>query len=168
MISWEAAGALGEILGAIAVVGSLVFVGTQFRQASNQTLQLLWQQTVDNFTANGENARIIALGNEKLDELSPSERFQYGGFLMNLLNAVSLIWEQHQKGLFSDRSYRRVLDTAAFYYIQPGFQALLDGSLYGFESNLEIMNASGFPREMFKEIENVAVEFFGWIPNDDA
>ena len=43
MIGWEAAGALGEIMGAIAVEGALIFEGMQFRQASNQTLQMLWQ-----------------------------------------------------------------------------------------------------------------------------
>lgn len=35
IMNWEAIGALGEVLGAITVIGSLLFVGYQLRQASN-------------------------------------------------------------------------------------------------------------------------------------
>ena len=34
-MNWEAAGAIGEMIGAVAVIGSLLFVGNQLRQAQN-------------------------------------------------------------------------------------------------------------------------------------
>ena len=151
-MNWEAIGAIGEIVGAFAVFGSLIFVGIQFRQSSNQTLQMLYQQTVESFSSSSENSRVVVLGNQDPNALTPQERFQYGALLMNFLNAASLIWEQRKKGLIGESSYKRVLDVASFYYVQPGFQALMDGSLFEAPNSLELMNEAGYPMDMFLEI----------------
>ena len=34
-MGWEAAGAIGEVIGALAVIGSLLFVGNQLRQSQD-------------------------------------------------------------------------------------------------------------------------------------
>ena len=48
-MNWEAIGAFGEIIGAIAVVLSLVYVGKQFRYSSTYALENIYFQTSNNF-----------------------------------------------------------------------------------------------------------------------
>ena len=74
-MNWDAIGAVGEILGALAVVGSLIYVGRQFRHSSTHSLHSLYAQTVSNFSANPANADVIFRGNNDPSQLTDAERY---------------------------------------------------------------------------------------------
>ena len=128
-MNWDAIGAVGEILGALAVVGSLIYVGRQFRHSSTQALHGIYQQTVSNFSANAQNAAVIFRGNQKPNDLTDAERYHYAMLLHDMHNAVSLIWEQHERGLVDTEGKDRILKVAAFYNASPGGRAFWNGEL---------------------------------------
>ena len=126
-MNWEPIGALAELVGAFAVVGSLLYVGKQFRQASTQTTHDRYQQTVNNFSASRENADLIWKGNNHPEELSEAEINHYSMLIANFLFAASLVWEQHQKRIVSDDSFKRIMTIAYYYYSTKGGRAYWDG-----------------------------------------
>ena len=131
-MNWDAIGAVGEILGALAVVGSLIYVGRQFRHSSTHSLHSLYAQTVSNFSANPANADVIFRGNNDPSQLTDSERYHYTMLLHDLHNAVSVNWEQYQRGLINEEAKDRLLKVAALYISSPGGRAWWTGELNGF------------------------------------
>ena len=147
-MNWEIAGALGEIVAAMAVVASLIYLGRQFRIASTQAVQDTYQQTVNSFSASKENAELIFRGSYELDSLNPTERFHYMMLLSGLYSTASLCWEQHQKGVISDAALRRTLVACYHYYTSEGGQAFWNGELSG----IPIRNV--YPDGFVDHIEN--------------
>jgi len=90
-MNYEAIGAFGEIAGAIAVVLSLVYVWRQFRHSSTYALENIYFQTVNNFSATPENARIVRLGDEDFSSLTPDEQRHYSLLMHNLFSAIDAI-----------------------------------------------------------------------------
>ena len=130
-MNWEVASAIGEMLSAVAVVASLIYLGRQFRLASIQAVQDTYQQTVNNFSSSKENADLVYRGSFDLGSLTDGERFHYMMLQSNLFNTASLCWEQHRKGIISDDALRRVLIPSYFYYTTEGGQAFWNGELSG-------------------------------------
>ena len=112
-MNWDAIGAFGEIFGGLAVVGSLLYLGLQFRHSSTIALHGIYQQTVSNFSASPENASIMFRGNQNPGDLTDVERYQYGILLHDLHNVVSLTWEQHQRGLVNREGIDRLMVVAS-------------------------------------------------------
>jgi hypothetical protein len=130
-MNWEIAGSTGEIVGAAAVVASLIYLARQFRLASTQAVQDTYQQTVNSFSASKENAELVYRGSYELDSLSAEERFHYMMLLPGLYNTASLCREQHQKGVISDAALRRTLVASYHFYASEGGQAFWKGELSG-------------------------------------
>lgn len=160
-MNWEAIGAFGEIVGALAVVCSLIFVGRQFREGSKQTTQMMWLQVVDRFSSSTENAAVISRGHKDPKSLSEEEVLQYISVMFELLNVVDIMWEQSRRNLVSDQGMVRVLSACAWHLTMPGGQAFLRGGLGtppiiepGQESWTPLEN--GFikwPKELLLELE---------------
>ncbi|MEQ8694013.1 MAG: hypothetical protein RIC85_01635 [Gammaproteobacteria bacterium] len=125
-MSWDAISATAEIIGAIAVVVSLVYVGRQFRYSSTFALENIYFQTVSNFSAAPDNARIVRLGNADFSSLTPDEQQHYTLLMHNLFSAIDAIYIQRQNGLMTKESSDRGLKVAHFYYSQPGFREMWD------------------------------------------
>ncbi len=126
MMNWDAIGAISEIVGAIAVVLSLVYVGRQFRHSSTYALENIYFQTVNNFSSTPENARIVRLGNEDFSSLTEDEQQHYALLMHNLFSAIDAIYVHRQQGLMTKESAERGLKVAHFYFAQPGFRTMWD------------------------------------------
>ena len=153
IVNWEIAGAVGELIAAIAVVTSLVYLGRQFRLASTQAVQDTYQQTVNTFSASKENADLVYRGSFELASLDPGEQFHYMMLLSNLYNTAALCWEQHQKGVISDEALRRLLVPSYHYYSSEGGQAFWKGKLSG------IPIRDVFPDGFVDHIETESLKF---------
>ncbi len=125
-MTWDAIGAIGEILGAIAVVGSLVYVGRQFRHSSTYALEALYFQTANNFSATRENASVIRRGNADFAELDEDDQQHYMLLMHNLFSALEAIYVQNRDGLANREFTARGMRVAYFYYSQPGFRTAWD------------------------------------------
>jgi len=85
-MNWEAAGAIGEIIGAIAVVSTLIYLSIQIAgtkqaaesQASQRSMEMYssWRSML---VQNAAFAAVLAKANEKI-ELSPDEKIQLEAF----------------------------------------------------------------------------------------
>ena len=115
-MNWEAAGAIGEIIGAIAVVATLGYLASQIRQSRKATLAEIYQNRAH---SRGANSLAVALNASNFHEIA--FRFETSLNEMSAFEAVALLSEQ-EKYLLSmfhhDLMVR--LDNVNFQY-QQGF-----------------------------------------------
>ncbi len=87
-MNWEAIGAIGEILAAIAVVVTLLYLAKQIRQNS-QAVEISalrdtteqWNRWSEVLATSPELADVVARGNKSYKQLSESEAMQYGAYV---------------------------------------------------------------------------------------
>ena len=90
-MNWEAFGAIGEFLGAVAVVGSMVYLAIQIRQArqmfatgAQQQIGDAFQQLMRDIWSNPEVHRIWHIATTKPDDLTDTERERFGMLLYSM------------------------------------------------------------------------------------
>jgi hypothetical protein len=111
-MNWEAIGAVGEIIGAIAVVGTIGYLALQTRQANrlaraNAVLSLQSEMRSHRGAVvfDPELSRIIAKVEENIgDELSEMDRFKLRVRLESTLSSIESVYIQYESGVitFSD------------------------------------------------------------------
>ena len=87
-MNWEAIGAIGEILGAIAVVATLIYLARQIRQNS-QAVEIAalrdtteqWNKWSEVVATSPELADIVVRGNKSYKQLPEIEALQYGAYV---------------------------------------------------------------------------------------
>jgi hypothetical protein len=110
-MSWDAIGAIGDFIGGIAVVVSLVYLATQVRHSARITEQNTrevrasaresifgafsrWRALV----ADERLTRVFVLGCDDLSALSHEERFQFGLLMQDLLYANQVLFTRGHEG----------------------------------------------------------------------
>lgn len=96
-MNWDAIGAVGEIIGAIAVVGSLAYLATQIRtsnlavkQSAAQELMNEMREFYAQISSDNSLATLWTKGVSSPEELSSSEAIQFG----LLITQAVLVWER--------------------------------------------------------------------------
>lgn len=91
-MNWDAAGAIAELLGAIAVFVSLVYLAIQVRQSAGINKASAFQAMIDGVTAHKnhmfgpQNAPLVLRGLRSYSDLSAEDRIQFDNLLTNFLN----------------------------------------------------------------------------------
>jgi hypothetical protein len=122
-------GALGEMIGGIAIILSLIYVGAQIRQNTKATKSATANATVATttawYSAVGNNKQSSTLMWNYLADpysLSPEERFQFvmnfHGLLMSFQNSYYLVTE----GTLDKRIEESITEAIVGIKDQPGFQ----------------------------------------------
>ena len=105
-MNWEAIGAIGEILGAIAVVATLIYLARQIRQNS-QAVEIAalrdtteqWNQWSEVVATSPELAEIVVRGNRSYKQLPDVEALQYGAYVQMFFDCTesyrSLVYEHN-------------------------------------------------------------------------
>lgn len=120
-MNWDAIGAIGESIGAAAVVISLVYLGIQIRQGAALTRlntkamhARAFQDLLDHHSnvhlhvSTREDIRQVlrrALDHE-MQELSDDERMQYGSFMSQQLRSYYTGFTLLQEGLISEEQWQ--------------------------------------------------------------
>jgi len=96
---------LAQIVAALAIVASLIFVGFQVRTSNREQR---YSRKFDNFTIqntvsdfiidNGEVARIYIKGGTDFSSLTTDERSRFINMLVKTIRALDLIYEMHEAG----------------------------------------------------------------------
>ncbi len=94
-MNWEAIGAVGEILAAIAVVVTLVYLAKQIRQNS-QAVQVAalrdtteqWHRWSEVLATSSELADIVARGNKSYKQLPGNEAMRYGAYVQMFFDSA--------------------------------------------------------------------------------
>lgn len=100
-MNWEAMGAIGETLGAVGVIITLIYLATQLRQ-NTKTMRSSTYQTYSALAMNisdyvAEHAELLA----KLargEELSDAEQIQHQMYSMKLFYQMETTYLHHQEG----------------------------------------------------------------------
>ena len=135
-MNWQAIGAVGEILGAIAVFVTLVYLALQIRQNTKVTNAGTSSYINDALArihgairSNGEFADIWLRGCRDLDALSETDRVRFINHLLEMLNLaeyIHLLERQQLAGTHID--YLPWI--ATLYRDNPGIKAFMDSMDY--------------------------------------
>jgi hypothetical protein len=126
-VNWEAAGAIGEIVGAAAVVVSLVYLALQIRTQNREARAASVHQVMHEYSTaisrlhEPELADIWVAAIEDFDSLSPSERLRFVIYLTVAVRSFEDAFFQWREGRLEDVVWRALLtplldvkSTAAF------------------------------------------------------
>ena len=111
-MNWDAAGAIAEIIGAIGVILSLIYLAKQIRansdNISQNTKALLantetssTDQVLEIYKSQIESAEVAALarkGHAGIDELDDTERHRYSMLVRGIFETHQTYFVQHQRG----------------------------------------------------------------------
>ena len=111
-MNWEAAGAIGELIGALAVVISLAYVGIQVRHNTASQNGLMHQQLVDSqndanriLIENPEFAELLDKANNDFDSLAAKDKNRVLWMYINFIN----LWAEGQWNFIKLKQVRVVI-----------------------------------------------------------
>lgn len=129
-MNWEAAGAIGEIVGAIAVVATLFYLARQVQDSARQTRMNTLAEMVtiynDSFLPiynSRENMEIWVRGLERPDALDDVEREIFFLFYRRLLNPFETAVQQRDQGILDDGVFERYRSFTETLVSSPGGKA---------------------------------------------
>ncbi|MDX1405465.1 MAG: hypothetical protein R3192_13045 [Woeseiaceae bacterium] len=103
---------IAEVVSAIAIVVSLLYVGYEIRQSvvfSSRDIEetLYARQQEDNriFIENGNLAQIVATARDHPDQLSAADRSRYLAFAHNLYDSWEIAFYAHRDGILRDGAW---------------------------------------------------------------
>jgi hypothetical protein len=129
-MNWEMIGALGQIMAAIAVIPSLIYLGIQIRnqsrgsqRASAKIFILHWSDIRRSMSDNGELAEIHLRGLQSFEELDPVAKLRFGSALGRLFLLSQGLYQFYLDGALSPELWRTFERATADLAAYPGVQA---------------------------------------------
>ena len=120
---------IAQIFGAVAIFGSLIFVGIQVRQNTAMSRAEVHQQLSDTFTTYLEtlsNHSSIVFGaiNSRagLEKLSDEELLRFSFLMVGLFKIWENAYYQHQNGFLTARNWQSNVNWMLTWYHMPGIQ----------------------------------------------
>jgi hypothetical protein len=108
-MNWEAVGAIGELVGAIAVIITLLYLAVQIRQNSqavkNSAAQTLLSEANGSLRVAASDpgtARAVILGQTLFDELSEEERAQFIVWMFAWMRTIEQAYFQYIQGYIDE------------------------------------------------------------------
>ncbi len=119
-MNWDAIGAIAELLGAIGVIASLIYLATQIRQSREQmgqntramkagAYQSFFQsmdEVATRSSSGPEYAKAVRLGSADLDQLSEEEAFYFNNWIIGILVAFENGHYQYRTGMLEEDRWR--------------------------------------------------------------
>jgi len=123
-------GALAEIVSAVGVIGSLIYVAAQVRHntravrsATHHALVTTRLAYVALVAADPELARIVRIGSEDYGRLDQDERHRFGLVMYYSFSAGENFYYQYRQGALDQEQWERWGATLQGYFAQPGIRA---------------------------------------------
>ena len=105
MMNWDAIGAVGEILGAVAVLFTLIYLARQIKQNTQEVRSSNYHAITGSFNAinmivaqNAELARVFKLGNDSFSSMSEEEQTQYNFLMHSAFRVMDVLHYQSHHG----------------------------------------------------------------------
>lgn len=106
-MNWDAVGAIGEICGAVVVIGTLIFLSRQISQgnriAQGQAMRDLvgqFNESMQRWADQPETIPIMQQGLSDYDKLSPSEKTHFSIRIAPMVNQFDLMLRLHRQDQF--------------------------------------------------------------------
>jgi hypothetical protein len=120
---------LGEFVGGLFVVVSLVYLAYQVRQnttslrAENYARVLVRLSTLQsNLSSDGELNRIVVIGAQTPEALTRTERMRFSWSLYELIGAAEFVYHQERAGALPAEVWERWQATLVWWLSNPGIQ----------------------------------------------
>ena len=129
-MDWEAVGAIGEVLGALAVVATLGYLAVQIRQNTKAVRIQTYQAIMDS-----SNRLADSLASQNVDEVyrkgrkdpegcTPEEWAQFKLIAGQVVNLYEGLYLHHQSGAIDDDFFKNRWTTFRRIMNQPGFRLM--------------------------------------------
>ena len=121
-------GALAELVGAVGVVASLLYVARQIRQNTNAMRATAHQEAIsslrdlNNLLLSSDLVQLFQSGIEDFDTLDEPERRQFVVLAMDMLRSFESVHNQHAMGMLDDGAWQGWLKFITDYCTAPGIQ----------------------------------------------
>ncbi len=126
-MNWDAIGAIGEILGAIAVLATLIYLAAQIRQNIASVTTATYESMMAGITdinlvvaGNPEVASIVERGGRDPRSLDVDDALRYAFLLRCWANQW---WKQlrlYEQGALDERDWEKLAQEAAQFFATPG------------------------------------------------
>lgn len=145
-MNWDAIGAVGEIIGALAVIVTLLYLARQVRQNTAAVAATTYDSLLNSFAS--VNALVISdpavadlfdRGNRDPASLSDAEAIRYGFLLRSWANQWLKAYRLYQRGAITQEEWGPIAEDAGTAFSTPG------GRLFREEN--------GVFEELWKEID---------------
>lgn len=127
-MNWDAAGAIGEILGAGAVVVSLFYLASQIRNQNGEARLAAQHQILAAFRevsilmSEAELGDIFLRGNKDIESLSDIEIFRMICVLNPAIRVLEEAHDQYVQGRFDEQKWNGMVRQYSSYISTPCFQ----------------------------------------------
>ena len=127
-MNWDAAGAIGEILGAGAVVISLFYLASQIRTQNKEARLAAQHQILTAFRevsiimSDPDLADIFLRGNKEIASLSDVEMFRMIAVLNPVIRVLEEAYDQYTQGRFDEEKWNGMVRQYSSYLSAPCFQ----------------------------------------------
>ena len=114
-MNWDAIGAIGEIIGAAAVVVSLIYLAVQIRaQLQESRLAAIFDISTtyrESITALRDPglAKLFVRGKDDYEQLEPEEKVQYVSLIQGFLRVWETAYYQHRDSRLEDNIYEGIV-----------------------------------------------------------
>ena len=126
-MAWDALAAIGTMLGALGVIISLVYLATQIKNQNRESelaaaneLAAQWSAAMSDVATNGQLARILEVGLERVEELEPHEYVQFTAHLNRIFRDVESMYTQYRAGRLSEELWQGISTSTIQFTKSPG------------------------------------------------
>jgi hypothetical protein len=130
-MNWDAIGAVAELLGALGVIASLVYLATQMRQNARATQASSYQQFEHSLSERAMSqvtvpglARIVLLGMSDPEQLNEEEMRKFIAWEYANMRGFDNAYYQYQLGMFDESRWQMSLGELRWNLQQPGVVSL--------------------------------------------
>ena len=111
-MNWEALGAIGETLGAVAVLITLGYLAVQVRQSTQAMKASALRSVQDVVALTEKNERYIAylMKAQRKEPLTAEERAHMVERYLTIMRTFERIWQEHKLGAVSQYQFEQHLD----------------------------------------------------------
>lgn len=146
-------GALAEIVSAVGVIVSLIYVAAQVRQntravrrATHHALVTTRLDYVALVAADPELARLVRLGSADYGRLDQDERHRFGLVMYYSFSAGENFYYQYRQGALDQEQWERWCATLQVYFAQPGIRAWFETTPQQFTASFSAFLAAEFQK----------------------
>jgi hypothetical protein len=133
-MNWDAIGAIAELLGAIGVIASLVYLATQIRQSREQmerntramqasAYQQFWGQLNEHMASGWRDPEVAELSRRGLADLSSldeSEAARFRMWMLGMAQSHDNAYYQYRIGMLDEERWQKHRAAVKLFYESPG------------------------------------------------
>ena len=146
-MNWDAISAIAEVLGAIAVVVSLIYVASQIKQSNAQAQGeahsnwlTTWNETIKGWIENRDTVQVIQNGFTSFSDLPKVEQAIFAQHLAALINHWHLAADLSDRGLIDDKLFRGATEVILSVCATPGGREYFEANHSGFPRGSQLMD----------------------------